>query len=79
VISPSSVLKDLNYKKAAYQRLGVPSYWVIDPEDPALTVFELDDAGVYRTTAEVKGFDVFEAPRCGVPAICGAWLCFCVM
>jgi len=63
VISPSSVLKDLNYKKAAYQRLGVPNYWVIDPEDPALTVFELDGAGVYRTTAEVKGSDVFEARR----------------
>jgi len=61
VLSPSSVLYDLNYKKATYQRLGVRSYWVIDPEEPTLTAFELDDAGVYRTVAEVKGTDAFEA------------------
>ncbi|MFL6121046.1 Uma2 family endonuclease [Actinophytocola sp.] len=63
VFSPSSVLNDLNYKKAAYQRLGVPNYWVIDPVDPTLTAFELDDAGVYRKAAEVKGSDVFETQR----------------
>lgn len=61
VFSPSSVLSDLNYKKAVYQRLGVESYWVIDPLEPTLTVFELDEAGIYQQTAEVKGSDVFEA------------------
>ncbi|MPZ81215.1 MAG: Uma2 family endonuclease [Actinophytocola sp.] len=63
IFSPSSVLNDLNNKKAAYQRLGVLSYWAIDPEDPTLTVFELDDAGVYQQVAEVKGADAFEATR----------------
>lgn len=63
VFSPSSVLNDLNNKKAAYQRLGVPNYWVIDPEDPTLTAFELDDAGVYQQVAEVKGDDAFQARR----------------
>lgn len=61
IFSPSSVLNDLNNKKAAYQRMGVRSYWVIDPEEPSLVAFELDDAGVYRTVAEVKGTDAFEA------------------
>ena len=30
-------------KKAVYARLGVPSFWLIDPDpdQPALTVFEL--------------------------------------
>ncbi|HEX6360921.1 Uma2 family endonuclease [Actinophytocola sp.] len=60
VFSPSSVL-NLNNKKAAYQRLGVKNYWVIDPEAPTLTAFELDDSGVYRQVAEVKDTDVFEA------------------
>ncbi|HEX2133573.1 MAG TPA: Uma2 family endonuclease [Actinophytocola sp.] len=63
VFSPSSVLNDLNYKKAAYQRLGVASYWLIDPEDPTLTVYELNENGVYHRTAVVKGRQAFEAER----------------
>src|SRR5580698_2926723 len=32
VLSPDSVLRDLNLKKAAYERFGIPSYWVVDPD-----------------------------------------------
>ena len=60
VFSPSSVINDLNNKKATYQRLGVQNYWVIDPEGPTLTAFELDEAGVYQKVAEVEGAKVFE-------------------
>lgn len=63
VISPSSVINDLNNKKATYQRLCVQSYWVIDPEEPTLTAFELDDESIYRKVAEVKGAEVFETQR----------------
>lgn len=63
VLSPSSVINDLNNKKAAYARMGVPSYWVVDPRQPAVTRFELDGDGQYRLAAEVKGSDVFEAER----------------
>jgi Uma2 family endonuclease len=63
VFSPSSVINDLNNKKAAYQRLGVPSYWVIDPVEPALTAFELDEAGVYQLVAKVEGSDAFETQQ----------------
>ena len=47
---PSTALFDLNRKKAAYQRFGVPSYWIVnpDPARPELTVFELRD-GSYVT------------------------------
>ena len=43
ILSPDSVLRDLNLKKAAYERFGVPSYWVIDPdlEQPSLRAFQL--------------------------------------
>ncbi len=43
--SPSTALVDLNRKQAAYQRFGVASYWIVDPDppQPELTVFELRD------------------------------------
>lgn len=63
IFSPSSVINDLNNKKAAYERLGVASYWVIDPQQPAMIVFELDESGRYLQVAEIKGADAFEAER----------------
>lgn len=64
IMSPDSVLRDLNLKKAAYERFGVPSYWVIDPDldRPALRAFELGDGG-YAEVAHVTGDQVFRAQR----------------
>src|ERR1700761_8333057 len=47
VRSPSTALFDLNRKKAAYEKFGVPSYWIVnpDPARPELTVFELGERG----------------------------------
>jgi Uma2 family endonuclease len=41
--SPSTALVDLNMKKSAYERFGVPLYWIVDPgpPQPELTVFDL--------------------------------------
>lgn len=66
VLSPSTALNDLNTKKAAYERLGVQSYWVVDPIEVRLTVFELRD-GRYTETASVTGNEVYE-PRRPFPA-----------
>jgi Uma2 family endonuclease len=63
VMSPSSVINDLNNKKAAYERMGVASYWVVDPQQPSVTIFELTADGLFHLVAEVKGDDVFEAER----------------
>lgn len=54
--SPSTALIDLNRKKAAYERFGVPSYWIVnpDPPQPELTVFELQD-GRYTLAAKASG------------------------
>ncbi|OBG89598.1 hypothetical protein A5699_13475 [Mycobacterium sp. E802] len=60
VLSPSTALNDLNTKKAAYERLGVQSYWVIDPQQVTLTVFELRD-GAYVQAAAVSGSEGYEA------------------
>ena len=64
VLSPSTRLKDRNLKKAFYERIGVASYWILDPAEPgALTAFELDDAGQYVQIAHVVGDEEFRAVR----------------
>lgn len=62
ILSPDSALRDLNLKKAAYERFGVPSYWVIDPDlaQPSVRAFELAD-GVYAEVAQVAGDALFSA------------------
>ena len=43
IMSPTSGRIDLLLKRDAYQRIGIPSYWIVDPQPPALTVLELLD------------------------------------
>ncbi len=64
VRSPSTALVDLNLKKAAYERFGVESYWVVspDPDSPELIVFELRE-GQYEQVARVSGDERFTAVR----------------
>lgn len=62
VLSPSTRMVDLTLKRAAYERMGTPSYWVLDPDVPDLRVFELDGAE-YRLVAHVRGEEAFEATR----------------
>ena len=62
VLSTSTALNDLNNKKAAYERMGTTSYWVVDPEPPGvLTVFELDSQGRYAEVTSVCGDEKFAA------------------
>lgn len=64
VRSPSTALIDLNVKKAAYERFGVESYWVVVPDrdEPEVIVFELRD-GRYQEAARVTGDGTFAAIR----------------
>ena len=64
VLSHSTRLKDRNLKKAHYERIGVASYWILDPAEPgALTAFELDVDGLYQQVAHVEGDEEFVATR----------------
>jgi Uma2 family endonuclease len=54
VLSPSTRLIDLNLKRAAFERAGVASYWVVDPDRRSLTAWELID-GQYAEVAAVTG------------------------
>ncbi|HWR46812.1 MAG TPA: Uma2 family endonuclease [Pseudonocardiaceae bacterium] len=63
VLSPSGRLIDLNLKRAAYERMGTPCYWVLDPSVPDLLVLELDVDGQYVEVARVAGDEPFETSR----------------
>ncbi|MGQ0479944.1 MAG: Uma2 family endonuclease [Pseudonocardia sp.] len=57
--SRSTQLKDRTFKKAHYERLGVASYWILDPSHfGRLEVYELDGFGRYELTASVTGDEV---------------------
>lgn len=47
VLSPSSVLNDRVSKPAQYAAAGIPHYWLLEPDAPALLVHELHD-NAYR-------------------------------
>ncbi|MGI8647043.1 MAG: Uma2 family endonuclease [Mycobacteriales bacterium] len=63
ILSPSTALIDLNLKKAAYERFGAQSYWVIHPLTPALFVYERGDNGEYHQRAHVIGDEPFHATQ----------------
>ena len=63
VRSPGSGLLGLSVKRGVYARYRIPSFWVLDPEAPALTALELDEDGDYRVVADVVGGDAFAAVR----------------
>jgi Uma2 family endonuclease len=59
VVDPSTTINDLNNKKAAYARMGVPHYWVLNPARPSLLAHELD-GNRYRRVACVHAEEPFE-------------------
>lgn len=54
VLSPSTRRVDLLLKRDRYQAAGIPSYWLVDPGGPSLTVLELD-AGDYVERGQMSG------------------------
>jgi Uma2 family endonuclease len=54
VLSDGTRSKDLILKRGIYQRTGVASYWVIDPDRTSLTAYDLVE-GAYRRVVEVRG------------------------
>jgi Uma2 family endonuclease len=54
VLSRSNRGHDLIAKRSLYQRAGVRSYWIVDPEEPAVTVLRLEH-GQYVEVDRVNG------------------------
>lgn len=47
ILSPHTALRDLQDKRALYERAGVGEYWIVDPANGVVTVLRPDAAGRY--------------------------------
>jgi Uma2 family endonuclease len=59
ILSPSSVGIDKLLKRDVYARLGVPGYWIVDLDEPSVTVLVLRD-GTYQEQQVFRGDDLVE-------------------
>lgn len=60
VLSPSTRRIDLLLKRDRLQQAGTPSYWLVDPVGPTVTVLELRE-GAYVEVAHVTGEQAYDA------------------
>jgi Uma2 family endonuclease len=49
ILSPSTFKKDVTEKFALYEESGVKEYWIVHPNDKAVTVFLLQENGKYNS------------------------------
>lgn len=54
VLSPSTARLDRGRKRELYEAAGVRHYWLVDPEGPSITTYDLVDSA-YAETAHVTG------------------------
>lgn len=60
VMSPSSRRIDRVLKRERFERAGTPAFWLVDPEGPSLTAYELRE-GRYELAAEVAAGESWTA------------------
>ena len=60
ILSASSLRQDRTTKAALYARFGVPHYWIVDPDDHLVELYELSEAS-YRLVARHGGDEVMTA------------------
>ena len=53
-------LMELGTRMRVYEEFGVRNYWLVDPVEPTLIAYELDDQGRYGRTAKIVGDEPFE-------------------
>jgi Uma2 family endonuclease len=55
VVSPTSRVRDRSVKRIHYARIGVPEYWLVEPEVDAVVVHAEPDGTDYRTVSIETG------------------------
>jgi Uma2 family endonuclease len=63
VLSKYGRTYDRRVKRRGYEERGVPSYWIIDPDSPSVTILELDADGRYEETGFFQGDDICALTR----------------
>jgi Uma2 family endonuclease len=68
IVSPDDPDRDTKVKRADYAEAGIPEYWIIDPEEEAITVLQLEsdaykEHGIFHrdetaTSAILNGFAI---------------------
>lgn len=61
VLSPSNPALDTAVKRARYETLGVPAYWMLDPRPPGALVALRLVGGRYEEVGSCAGDDAYEA------------------
>ncbi len=61
ILSPTTATIDRRVKHALYERVGVPEYWIVDPESNSVQVFRLS-GGRYAPALEFGLGDRLETP-----------------
>jgi Uma2 family endonuclease len=57
IVSPKNSKRDVKDKFEIYQEHGVREYWIVSPNDETVTVFVLDDKGVFQFKGMYAGDD----------------------
>ncbi|HIK16010.1 MAG TPA: Uma2 family endonuclease [Leptolyngbyaceae cyanobacterium M33_DOE_097] len=66
VVSPGEIQRDRDYiaKRSQYQDLGIPEYWIVDPQTKTILVLELVES-VYREAEPFTLADKVRSPQFG--------------
>ena len=62
ILSPSTRRIDLTLKRSRYEAAGCPAYWVVDPDGPSITTWNLRN-GVYVESAHASGDQELEVGK----------------
>lgn len=70
IVSPGEVQRNRDYvaKRMQYQDLGIPEYWIVNPQDQTILVLALTE-GSYCEVATFSHHDAMRSPQLG-------WLTF---
>lgn len=68
ILSPTTQHLDRGRKREIYAEAGVPHYWIVDPDEPAITIYELNaaastDRSSYREAAQAAGDDSLDVEQ----------------
>ena len=58
ILSPSTRKVDRGLKSRRYAELGVPHYWIVDPDEKRIECFHLAE-GVFRAVIETSACHIF--------------------